>query len=116
MAPIQAPVLYTETRLDLDEAAPGSTIELTLPSNSATPSSPPTRRVVSYAPSSQNEDTFTKLHLATDASIFFRRQERSPRVFLWRMLDGRKVLELQAVDLYQDKNVQGDATLTLHLR
>lgn len=117
MAPIQAPCLYTETRLDLDEASPGSTIELVLPSSNASIARrSPNRHAASRQPQVQDENAFAKQHLTTEASVFFRRPERSPRVFLWRILDSRTVLELQAIDLSQDRSVQGDAVLTLQLR
>ncbi|KAF2092979.1 hypothetical protein NA57DRAFT_48993 [Rhizodiscina lignyota] len=114
---MQAPYIYTETRLDLDEASPGSTIELILPSsNYSIARASPTRRIVTTESLVQDEDTFLKEHIATESSIYLRRASRSPRVFLWRLLESRTVLELQAVDLHQDKSVPGDAVLTLLLR
>jgi hypothetical protein len=113
MATARAPFLYTESRLNLDQSYSNSTVELTLPSNS---SSVVKRTVVSNVEASSDIATFTRDHISSEGSVYFRRDERCPRSFLWRLLDDRKVLEIQSVDLSQDASEKSDAILTLLLR
>lgn len=63
-----------------------------------------------------DESTFAREHLATDASVYFRPDGRYPRSFLWRLLDDRKALEIQSVDLSEDVKEKTEALLTLVLR
>jgi DNA repair protein RAD51/nuclear pore complex protein Nup160 len=118
MAKPRATYLYTETRLNLDQATTSSTVELVLPdydaSNSRTPHNP--ERTIITRTTSSNEDAFSRENLASEGSIFFRRENRYPRTFLWRLLDLRKVLELQSVDLTQGAAEKTEALLTLRLR
>lgn len=119
MATITAPLLYRETRLNLDPPYAGSTIGITLPphSTSAFLSRPNGKRiVVEDGNTSSDETSFARRHLAAnEASIFFRRKHPYPRTFLWRILDDRKVLELRSVDLTVDRHHKGEAILTLLL-
>ncbi|TKA28708.1 hypothetical protein B0A50_03036 [Salinomyces thailandicus] len=46
-----------------------------------------------------DEEAYARKCLATEGSVYFRTKQRSPRSLLWRVLDDRKVLELQAVDI-----------------
>ncbi|GME52897.1 hypothetical protein GTA08_BOTSDO05323 [Neofusicoccum parvum] len=114
-----APLLYRETRLNLDPPYAGSTVGITLPPHSTSTflSRPKGRRViVEEGNTSSDETSFARRHLAAnDASIFFRRKHPYPRTFLWRVLDDRKVLELRSVDLTVDRHHKGEAILTLLL-
>jgi hypothetical protein len=121
MTKLRAPYLYTETRLNLDQGHAGSTVDITLPppvKNTSVFSHPPQakRTVVSDIQIGSDEATFAREHLAVDASVYFRRDGRYPRSFLWRLLDDRKALEIQSVDLSQDQNEKTEALLTLVLR
>lgn len=121
MAHSKATYLYTETRLNLDQVYNGSTIQLAIPNHNAFISQTPhnlERTIVTRLGTSSNEDVFSREHLASEGGIYFRREERYPRSFLWRFLDERKVLELQSVDLTQDTGVEKatEALLTLRLR
>ena len=114
-----APILYTEARLSLDQRYAGSTVELAVPaSNSSTFSAqrPPRRALISDIQIGSDELTFSKKHVATEASIYFRTIHRSPRCFLWRLLDDRRALEIQAVDLTQEGDEKPDPQLTILLR
>lgn len=63
-----------------------------------------------------DEESYARKHLATEGSVFFRSKARSPRSFLWRILDNRKVLEVQAVDLVKESRWEGtDSWLTYHV-
>jgi hypothetical protein len=119
MAKLRAPFLYTETRLNLDQGYAGSTVDITLPGNSASAyehAQQAKRTVVSDIQIGSDEATFAREHLASDASVYFRRDGRYPRSFLWRLLDDRRALEIQSVDLSQDQSEKTEALLTLLLR
>ncbi|KAF1834238.1 hypothetical protein BDW02DRAFT_498745 [Decorospora gaudefroyi] len=110
--------LYKEARLNIEPAFPGSTIACTLPSSSlSTFGSRPAgkRSVITEQHVDRDEDAFTRRHLATDGSMYFRRQHAYPRSFLWRVLDHKKMLEIQAVDLDHDFQDKFEANLTLLL-
>lgn len=113
MATYRAPYLYTETRLNLDQGYTNSTVEITLPNGDSQPAA---RRVLDDAQAGSDEATFARRHVATDGSVYFRREHRYPRSFLWRLLDDRRVLEIQSVDLEQDDKEKENAMLTLLLR
>lgn len=111
MAKLRAPYLYTSTRLNLDQAHAQSTIELSLRKDGSHD-----RRPHNDIQIGSDSSQFTREHLSTESSLHFRSHEHSPRSFLWRLLDDRKALELQAVDLSQDQNQKDEAILTLLLR
>ncbi|KAF2686493.1 hypothetical protein K458DRAFT_334245 [Lentithecium fluviatile CBS 122367] len=106
--------LYKEARLNIEPAYPGSTISITLPA-SGTWTSRPKRTVINETYTDQDDDAFTRRHLASDGSMFFRRHHKYPRSFLWRLLDSRKTLEIQATDFDQDGDNKFEANLTLLL-
>ncbi|KIW06549.1 uncharacterized protein PV09_02979 [Verruconis gallopava] len=111
MADIRAPYLYTETRLTLDQAYAGSTVDISLSKTGNHE-----RRLYNDVQLGSDEAHFTCNHLSSEASLYFRSDERCPRSFLWRLLDDRRVLEVQAVDLSQDAANKTEAILTLLLR
>jgi DNA repair protein RAD51/nuclear pore complex protein Nup160 len=117
----QAAYLYTETRLNLDRAHAASTVLLELPASSSLPSRTPPRRHVLLQDGGRlsrtaDESSFARAHLAGDGGVFFRRADRYPRSLLWRLLDGRALLEIQSVDLAQDVGERDEASLTVQLR
>lgn len=117
MASLRAPFVYTESRLNLDQPFPGSTVQLTLPTSN--PSAflagrPPQRTILHDISPSTDLSTFTQKHLASEASVFFRRSDRTPRSFLWRLLHDRFTLQIQAVDLTQE--TKEDAQITISLK
>lgn len=111
--------LYKEARLNIEPAFPGSTVAFTLPAHSTPTFGTRTaakRAVITEQYTEQDEDSFTRRHLATDGSLFFRRHHEYPRTFLWRVLDNRKILEIQAADLDHDSSHGFEANLTLLLK
>ncbi|OCK76685.1 hypothetical protein K432DRAFT_305825 [Lepidopterella palustris CBS 459.81] len=110
--------LHKEARLNLEPAFPGSTIAISLPNPTTSTflARPQQKRtIVTEKYIDQDEDSFARRHLASEASIYFRRIHKYPRTFLWRILDDRKVLEIQSIDLSQDYDSVGEANLTLLL-
>ncbi|KAJ9663788.1 hypothetical protein H2201_005509 [Coniosporium apollinis] len=118
MASLPVPALYTETQLNLEPAFNGSTIAISLPAHGVSTFGSrhqSKRTIVTDQYVDQDENDFARRHLASEASIFFRRANKYPRCFLWRILDDRKVLEIQSVDLSQEGHTKGEAVLTLSL-
>ncbi|KAF2401531.1 hypothetical protein EJ06DRAFT_521300 [Trichodelitschia bisporula] len=110
---------YREVRLHLDPPYTGLVVELTLPQTSITPFTKTTsgrRTVQSDTQISRDESSFAKHHLASDGSIYFRRDGRYPRNLLWRLLDDRTTLEIRSVDLTQDTEVNHEAILLLSIK
>ncbi|KAI8941400.1 hypothetical protein NX059_002623 [Plenodomus lindquistii] len=119
MAKNRGTCLYREARLNVEPAFPNSTIAFTLPSSALNTfgSRPAVKRtIVTEQYVDQDEDAFTRRHLATDGSIVFRQHHQYPRNFLWRVLDNRKMLEIQAIDLHHDATDKFEANLTLLLQ
>ncbi|KAJ9647731.1 hypothetical protein H2199_001505 [Coniosporium tulheliwenetii] len=118
MASLPVPALYTGTQLNLEPAFNGSTISISLPAHGISTFGSrhqSKRTIVTDQYVDQDENDFARRHLASEASIFFRRANKYPRCFLWRILDDRKVLEIQSVDLSQEGHTKGEAVLTLSL-
>jgi len=108
---------YKETRLDLDSATQGSTIAIRLPAHGASTNASRTTQKRSQSteiPIAEDEVAFRRNHLATAASIYHRSHYKSPRSFLWRILEDGKVLSVRAVDVSRSSN-SADANLTLRL-
>ncbi|CBX92349.1 hypothetical protein LEMA_P050550.1 [Plenodomus lingam JN3] len=119
MAMNRGTCLYREARLNIEPAFPNSTIAFTLPSSAlSTFGSRSTfkRTVVTEQYTDQDEDAFSRRHLATDGSMVFRQHHQYPRSFLWRVLDNRRMLEVQAVDLDHESSNRFEANLTLLLQ
>jgi len=119
-----AACLYQETRLNLDSAFSTSTVDILLPAHSASAFAArisPKRRRLNAPAINYDEATFQKTHLASEGSIHFRpvddnaKKTPSPRAILWRVLEERSVLELQAVDLWQDDIQATEPLLTLRV-
>lgn len=65
--------------------------------------------------SSETETAFIKSHLASSASIYFRKSKRYPRSFLWRIIEDGKTLSIQSVDLSRTAEKAHETSLALHL-
>ncbi|KAH8591669.1 nucleoporin Nup120/160-domain-containing protein [Bisporella sp. PMI_857] len=104
---------YKETRLHLDTSTQGSTIHFRLPGTSRTKGTQK-RPLVAEIPLAEDENAFRQKHLATAASIYHRQYHKSPKSFLWRVLEDGKVLSIRSVDLSRHTNTPA-ANLTLRL-
>jgi len=118
-----AACVYQETRLNLDAATSHSTVDILLPAHNATAFASrlsPKRRRLNNSTLTYDEETFQKTQLASEASIYFRpvqqiaKKNNAPRAILWRILEERTTLELQAVDLWQDDDSR-EPELTLRI-
>jgi nuclear pore complex protein Nup160 len=112
MAPFNA---YKEIRLNLDPATQGSTIPIRLPQHGASwPSRRQKQSGISETPAAEDEGAFRQKNLATGASIYHRTHHKTPKSFLWRVLEGGKVLSIRVVDILKQTGA-ADFNLTLRL-
>ncbi|KAF4549529.1 Nucleoporin Nup120/160-like protein [Elsinoe fawcettii] len=112
MSTVIAPVLFTETRLNVQPTSSSSTFHISTESSSLFSSRKRLRNDVGPA---VDDEEFFRRHLASETSIYFRSQEKVPRSILWRVLEEAKVLELQCVDLIQDQRATSESLLTFRL-
>ena len=98
----QAPTLYHETRISPTPNVQSQILHVHTTSDSSTSFLGAGRKRGYDEYADLDEDSYARKFLATEGSIFFRRKQRAPRTFLWRVLDDRKVLEIQSVDLVHD--------------
>jgi nuclear pore complex protein Nup160 len=108
---------HKETRLNLESPVPGSTVSIRLPTFGASSLTSRTgqKRPLPTDTPAEDENGFKLKHLASEGSIYHRRHNRSPRSFLWRILEEGKVLSIQVVDLCKQDKKDPDAYLTLRL-
>lgn len=104
------PQLFTEARLNIEATSHESVLHIhagkTAVSNELR--SQPQKSSIGY----QDEHDFAKHHLASESSIFFRQSRRSPRNILWRVLDERRAVHIESVDLLQDSRNRTDSLLS----
>ncbi|CAN9153076.1 unnamed protein product [Alternaria alternata] len=106
--------LYKEARLNIEPAYPGSTIVFSIPTHAPFGVRGTVKRsLITEHYADKDEEAFTRRHLATDGSMYFRQHHAYPRSFLWRVLDNRKMLEIQSTDLDHDFADKFEANLTL---
>jgi hypothetical protein len=116
--PTVTPTLYQEVQLSTSPVSPASvlTINTTGNNSQAVTLFGAGRKRGHNEISELDEETYARKHLASEASVFFRRKSRSPRSFLWRVLDDRRLLEMQCVDLVQEREYsQKEGSLTFHI-
>ncbi|KAL1306833.1 hypothetical protein AAFC00_005489 [Neodothiora populina] len=113
MSSTVAPYLYTEARLNIEPTYSNSTLHISTEPTGLFSGRKRSRPIESDV--DQDEDSYAKRHIATEGSIFFRRSSRSPRTFLWRVLQDRNLLEIQSVDLAQSKQNTQESVLTFAL-
>ena len=116
--PACTPTMYQKAQLSPLPASPASILSInTTGNNSQALTLFGAGRKRGYNEISElDEESYARKHLASEASVFFRRKSRFPRSFLWRVLDDRRLLEVQCVDLVQQRsNSQKEGSLTFHI-
>ncbi|KAH0273394.1 hypothetical protein KCU71_g18400, partial [Aureobasidium melanogenum] len=108
-----APCLYTEARLNIEPTYANSTLHIPTEGQSSFFSRKRSRSDDTLVDA--DEEAYAKRHLATESSIFFRRQNRNPRCFLWRVLEEGKLLHIQSVDLIQARRNTQESVITFAL-
>ncbi|KAK3691117.1 hypothetical protein LTR37_018870 [Vermiconidia calcicola] len=112
----QAPVLYQETRVSTTPTRPAEILSINTTSDKQQiPGFGAGRKRGFGEISGLDEESYARKYLATEGSVFFRRKSRFPRSFLWRVLEDRKVLEIQSVDLVHDKPEKSESWLTFRI-
>lgn len=110
----QIPILYRSTHLTPSPASPSHILDINTSQRSLLRAG--TKRAFDDI-SGHDEDAYARKHLATEASVFFRSKSRFPRSILWRVLDDRQVLEIQAVDLVKERGLgDTDGWITFRVR
>lgn len=113
----RAPILHQETRLSSSPASPSQVLYINTTSEPQSAAIGAGRKRGFDEISGLDEESYARKYLATEGSVFFRRKDRAPRSFLWRVLDERKVLEIQSVDLVHDKsNARSESRLTFRIQ
>lgn len=117
MAPLSPLCFYKENRVNLEPLHRGSIVQIQLstPSVFDRSSQNAKRRILTALPRAEHEDRFSEHHLATSSSIYFRKSQRYPRSFLWRILEDNQVLEIRSVDLSKSQQEHQDATVILRI-
>ena len=113
-AVLPTPTLHRETRLSIAPPTPNTVLNIQI---GKTQELITTGRKRAFEEISEiDEETYARKHLATEGSVFSRPKSRAPRNFLWRVLNDRHTLELQCVDLVQEKRHRGsDSWLTFRV-
>ncbi|CAL3968866.1 unnamed protein product [Diplocarpon coronariae] len=107
---------YKEIRLDLESPTPGCTVAIRLPTHGASTHSRTAlkRAKIAELPVAEDENAFRQRHLASAAAIHHRTYFKSPRSFLWRVLEDGKVFSIRSIDISRVSNAV-EANLTLRL-
>ena len=115
-APVSTFCLSKELRIDIEPANPASVIQIQLPSGNTFSRAPKSqRRVLKAIPTFKDEQTFSHKYLARASSICFSKSRAHPRSFLWRLLEGDRVLEVRSVDLSKSVREKREGNLVLQL-
>lgn len=104
--------IYKENRVDLRPFSPGQVANIRIQTQQN--STPQHRARFSglapaddtQVPVAANEDEFASRYLAKQGSLYFRNRRAYPRSFLWRVVDGSRVLEVQCADLTKSSTVE----------
>ena len=112
----QAPILHQETHLSVSPSSPSQVLHICTTGSQQSSTFGAGRKRGFDEISGLDEESYARKHLATEGSVFFRRQERAPRSILWRVLDDRKVLQLQCVDpLHDRRTASSESGLTFRI-
>ncbi|RKF83164.1 Nucleoporin NUP120 [Golovinomyces cichoracearum] len=117
MSPQRPSCTYLETRLDLEPLTQATTISIRLPTSLSSTSFSGVQQprfIVASVPSIEDETAFRRRNIAIASSIFHRRYFKSPRSFLWRVLENKTVLSISVVDFSAPEN-SPESRLTLRL-
>ncbi|KAG9248812.1 nucleoporin Nup120/160-domain-containing protein [Calycina marina] len=108
---------FKETRLNLESVCQSSTVQIRLPGSRALTTwskAAPRRSQGQDIPFAEDENAFKFKYLASVASIYHREHHKTPKSFLWRLLEDSKVLSINVVDV-SGQSKAAEANLTLRL-
>ncbi|KAF2209331.1 hypothetical protein CERZMDRAFT_114014 [Cercospora zeae-maydis SCOH1-5] len=113
---LPTPTLYEETRLSITPPSPTTLLNIEVGDSKSFVHTGAGRKRAFREISGLDEESYARTYLATAGSVFFRPASRAPRSFLWRVLNERHTLELQCVDLVEDKRHHGNHSwITFHI-
>lgn len=113
---LPTPTLYEETHLSITPSSPTTLLNIQVGESRSLVQTGAGRKRAFGEISGLDEESYARAHLATAGSVFFRPKSRAPRNFLWRVLNERHTLELQCVDLVEDKRHHGSHSwITFHV-
>ncbi|RMZ78933.1 hypothetical protein DV737_g3714, partial [Chaetothyriales sp. CBS 132003] len=108
--------LYTETAVQPHAVTASSVLTFDIPRANGRYNKP---RPSSRAPGggeTKTEAAFVAHHVAASANLYFRHNQIAPRCILWRVVEDRRVLELQPAALTRSDSDTKEAYLTLKFR
>ncbi|KAK4226913.1 nucleoporin Nup120/160-domain-containing protein [Podospora fimiseda] len=108
-------ILYKEARLNLEPSSPSSVVQLRVAPQSAYGRSSSSIANRSSA-AAADEKAYRSKNLATASSIYHRKHHKSPRSFLWRVLENGSVLSLRASDVCKHQQHDADAPLIINMQ
>ncbi|GMG14073.1 unnamed protein product [Aspergillus oryzae] len=94
--------IYKDTKVDLRPYSSNAVVNIQIPTHASTQSRARfsiSSSVGADEPIAKDEEEFSRRHLSSQGSIYFRKRTVYPRSFLWRVVNDSKVLEIQCVDL-----------------
>ncbi|KAL4796378.1 nucleoporin Nup120/160-domain-containing protein [Aspergillus venezuelensis] len=110
--------IYKDTQVDLRPYSQNTLVNIPIPTQ--TSSANKARFAISSftgtdEPAAKDEDEFARRYVATQGSVYFRKRNVYPRAFLWRVVNGSKILEIQCVDLTKGGIENHEYNVTLRL-
>nr|POE54934.1 nucleoporin [Quercus suber] len=118
---MQAPILYQETRVAPGCSSPSAVLYIPTQEQhsrrgaTSTVNNGAGRKRPFDEISTIDEESYARKHLATEGSVFVRSESKSPRTFLWRVLNDRQILEVQCIDLVQESERTNESCLTFRI-
>lgn len=109
--PVSSLALSKETRAGLESVTSGTVIQIQIPSTSPFAVRPrQQRRILKNTTYFRDEETYKYCCIASAGSLYFGKSKRHPRNFLWRVVQGGKVLELHSIDLSKKSDETREAS------
>ncbi|OQO05016.1 hypothetical protein B0A48_08036 [Cryoendolithus antarcticus] len=110
-----APILHTSVPVSLSPSTPSKTLHIPTTTSLTTALFSGSRKRPHDEISGLDEEEYSSKYLATESSIFFRPAKKFPRCLLWRILEGRKVVEVRSVDLLKEKDSDDEGGLVFRI-
>lgn len=107
-------ILFRETRLNLDPA-PSFVVPIQIPSPGINRRAASHRAQGGATSIADEERLYRAKALATASSLYHRKHRRSPKSFLWRVLENETVLSIRVADVCKQRN-ESNASLVLNLQ
>ena len=103
-----APALHSETCLSPTPASSSEILSISANPQSSSGFAFGRKRAFDEV-SGIDEESYASKQFAQEGTVFFRSKSRTPRSFLWRVVEDRKVVEVQCVDLVRSTGTEGNS-------